>query len=530
MQMMFLELIRKGGFEVKSRTNRKRSGRVFVTELFLGLFLIVILFTSLSDGASKDSTVQIWDESYQLAQEEYISELIVSSDNDFETGNWTGDGSTNNPYLIESKTVYSIIIIHTNAHFALRNCTIHSVLLDNVTNGLFEACQFQIWDVSLALESSHIKFHNNTMTRRSLALERCTDSEVTSNWFIGESSISLSETNRTLILSNVIDTRYSGIKIGFNCWNTTILNNSIIDAARGLYIYGSSCFSVVNNTIFECWSSGITIDDCSNGLISNNVLQDNMRGLTVDMFNDNPSSTNITITSNIFSENYVNAFDDSVGTIWVSNYYSDYTGFGTYPILGQAGSVDHYPQIQNSVSFILLVITSCVSALAILSCWSMITSSTFAQKSRWLSNRQQKTKPSILFFLVFALFPYVITFDTLAYSRIKFLQLFGFFSITSNRYTELVLLAAPIDWLSIHWMVIAIPHAIVFIIIFRASSKIPHLNWNEKTSHILPILWIVLLVVSGLYLGVVYVSVTILLGWIAIRFILDRMNGLDTDS
>ena len=36
--------------------------------------------------------------------------------------------------------------------------------------------------------------------------------------------------------------------------------------------------------------------------------------------------------------------------------------------------------------------------------------------------------------------------------------------------------------------------------------------------------------ISGMFSGVVFVSTILLLAWIAIRFILDRMNGLDTDS
>ena len=103
--------------------------------------------------------------------------IYIYGDGDFTEANGvrSGDGSRNNPYLIEGWTIdapnadYGIYVDHTTEHFIIRDCIVErariaGVYFNTVKNALVEHSQISLSDVAVYLMNAQAnKFSRNTV-------------------------------------------------------------------------------------------------------------------------------------------------------------------------------------------------------------------------------------------------------------------------------------------------------------------------------------------------------------------------------
>ena len=206
------------------------------------------------------------------------------------------------------------------------------------------------------------------------------------NWSTG---IILKDCYDVIVRNNILVGCYEGIKLRFSN-NIEIYNNSCIRS-----FYGISCFSsfqnikIYNNTCSFNLGHGISLESeihsaviennhCMNNLIGikiygventiivNNTLKYNLRGIDILLVDDceiiankilsNAIGINMyyytndnLIYNNAFIDNNVQAVDYGKYNQWcnletnIGNYWSDYSGVGSYKIGGQANSEDYCP-------------------------------------------------------------------------------------------------------------------------------------------------------------------------------------------
>ena len=133
--------------------------------------------------------------------------------------------------------------------------------------------------------------------------------------------------------------------------NATIANNTVKDNGyRGINLYKSNFTSIIYNKIFNN-NYGIFLDFSNNCSISwNLIMKNDYFGVRLDS-----ATQNNMIHHNVFVRNYyaystdhIQGYDDGAKNSWYDlntegNYWSDYSGPGSYTLDGSAGSFDPYP-------------------------------------------------------------------------------------------------------------------------------------------------------------------------------------------
>ncbi|TFG31308.1 hypothetical protein EU527_12755 [Candidatus Thorarchaeota archaeon] len=265
--------------------------------------------------------------------------IQIRSDNDFLVQGWTGDGSENNPFIIEELLIQTenspISIWHTTKYFEIRKCLLTTIVPSmegnsaitfiNVTHGRVTNC-----------------FINETYI--GMLIFQSTDCQITHN------IVSSSEFEGLffdygldiLVADNTIRAPRSGISVD-NSTNFTIRDNRIYDCSGGLYLWDVQLCNITRNTI---WRNDIGIDlTRGKSIITNNSIYGNENiGIRV-----NSGMASNTVYENRIGWNGVaNAQDDSNSTDWddslgTGNSWSDWSETGNYSILGTANSSDLWP-------------------------------------------------------------------------------------------------------------------------------------------------------------------------------------------
>jgi len=145
-----------------------------------------------------------------------------------------------------------------------------------------------------------------------------------------------------------------GIGSGPSCgilveWsNDTILNQNTLghNSENGISLEQSHDGVVNGNTIFDSEFSGIFAYDSSGWDISHNVIYDNgAPGIVMEK----GAHDNYVYYNDIGWSGEFLVLDNGVGNYWnysgVGNWYSDYSGTGTYTIPGSASEIDYYPSM-----------------------------------------------------------------------------------------------------------------------------------------------------------------------------------------
>jgi parallel beta-helix repeat protein len=216
------------------------------------MVLFAIIFSSLLAGL-----ISITPKS--VSQHTFHDVIYIQGDEDFAQHaadeNWTGDGSEENPYIIENYEInrtseIGIEIISTTVHFIIRDSIINGrdsmIQLNMVRNGIIENCVLDNNDDCIILENS-----NNIQIKRNV---------IHSNWDFG---ITLS-----------------------NSHNIIITDNNFTDCSRGISLYKSTGNEISSNNFTECYRS-IRISSSGDNRITWNNISGNDYGISLDNSNNN---------------------------------------------------------------------------------------------------------------------------------------------------------------------------------------------------------------------------------------------------
>ena len=255
-------------------------------------------FTGVVDAVPGESRTEDNQHTFLSQVVDYTIEIL--SDDDFVSQGWPGEGTHEDPYVIEGlsiMTYYSeptgIIIHNTRANFTIQNCTI--VDYDDTIDG---------------------------------------------------TGIDLANVTNGVIFNNTFPLGQYGVHIQ-NCSHCSLFNSSFTQFSEAVHVEESSDLTIAQNLLIGP-DTGINLLSAEFSTVRNNTLNNNTLGLTLG----SPSS-NVTVSWNDF--NCTNNVEDSGTQNTVSeNYYSDYSGsdsnfdgFGDtpYPLTGTAGSEDPKPLI-----------------------------------------------------------------------------------------------------------------------------------------------------------------------------------------
>ena len=359
----------------------------------VGIILILSMIVFSPNLATLPTSANI-DESSILIPSEYIvhDPINITSNSDFESQGWPGNGTVVNPYVLENLTITQQIqydpcieIKDTTAYYVIRNCYLdapldgNAVYIQNAGDGRIENCDiigdgFYI-SALYCVDSFHTVVNNCTVIGAA-GFNDCDWSEVLNCRIEGTLQL-VSSPNALVDKCEILSGFHEAADISgdnncfFNC------NITGTGSGWGLHLRGSgSGFHVANISVYGVTRYGIRMSSIRDSVIENcriqdvafdgagilidgdpsvrvtlrnNTIVDTGTGIMVD------SATDCTIVNNSIGWNNINAQDDGFNTAWddgakFGNLYSDYSGEGTYEIDGSANSVDHYPRIFDSIS------------------------------------------------------------------------------------------------------------------------------------------------------------------------------------
>ncbi|MHA2245509.1 MAG: right-handed parallel beta-helix repeat-containing protein, partial [Candidatus Hodarchaeales archaeon] len=250
--------------------------------------------------------------------------------------NWSGDGTSTNPYIIENLIMVDIWgntlfeIKNTDAHFQLKNSLLaggsNGIVLSNVTHGLIQNNTIIQNGISIYSSrniilsnntidngyktgiylnnSCHINILDNTLSNNhgsGIHLEKAShinifDNKIANN---NESGIKTENSVNNVITNNFIDTNTIGISF-HSSKNTSISSNRINNNAfLGIFFNeNSSNNKISSNTVIDNIWGGISLENSWDCRLSNNNISNNYgSGICLEMSGDNA------ITSNIIADN-----------------------------------------------------------------------------------------------------------------------------------------------------------------------------------------------------------------------------------
>ncbi|MCE7749403.1 MAG: hypothetical protein GPJ51_13515 [Candidatus Heimdallarchaeota archaeon] len=194
------------------------------------------------------------------------------------------------------------------------------------------------------------------------------------------SGIEIKYSNRSIVSDNVCKNFGEGIKI-FRSMNSNILRNTCDYNRVGIGINSQDCLieeNSINHNRHGILLGYMTTDIVTdNNVIFNTVTLSQYYGIILDSY-----SKNNIIHHNIFIDNSLGgshgqAYDEGQGNIWYDtstnqgNYWSDWSGTGSYSIYGTAYSEDPYPlssisEFNTTTSILLAFLVSCIAIVPLI--------------------------------------------------------------------------------------------------------------------------------------------------------------------
>ncbi len=302
--------------------------------LIFGLIMLITLFPTYSTNPNSISVKPLIE--IQLTQEhsqEFTESdpIYIWSDDDFLTNGFSGSGTIDDPYTLESKEIFSdysaILIQDTYAHFVIRNCILGAngpysvpVRIIDAANGRIENCTIISGDCGAVLSySKSIEFINNKVHAKSygLMIRNSKDSLVSKNSFYN-CGIDIYGEKIEYWTNEIYDNDINGrpIRIIKDKVNVTVGSEDfgqliLINCTNVI----SEDISIVNN------STGLVMGFCSNITINRTTFTNNYRDLSFiacqDIAITNSIMTNIT--DGINADYCTNLVLDNVTAIYSSS-------------------------------------------------------------------------------------------------------------------------------------------------------------------------------------------------------------------
>ncbi|MBD3157534.1 MAG: hypothetical protein GF309_01985 [Candidatus Lokiarchaeota archaeon] len=266
--------------------------------------------------------------------------IVITSNADFETQGWPGNGSPSNPYMIENleipATETCINISNTDVHFEIRNCILSppsltyakGILLENVGNATVSDCFIEKrgWGTMLdncencTLRSNFARdmyvFGFSLHSSTNCTVENNTAEGPIAYGFVVYASEGCVIRNNTAFGMDVMagfeiqsstncnfseNIAYGNVGPGFrlheidycNFENNTAYENSL----HGFYSLNSNNCKISNNTCYSNFQAGFHVASSNYLKITNNSANDNRIGLGLDR------SANCIVEDNIFTGN-----------------------------------------------------------------------------------------------------------------------------------------------------------------------------------------------------------------------------------
>ncbi|MCG3254013.1 MAG: right-handed parallel beta-helix repeat-containing protein [Candidatus Heimdallarchaeota archaeon] len=352
--------------------------------MILNCFLIIILCFTYSFDAVSNRMYTITNEINQDIDDlpsifiESGDPIRIDNDTDFISLGCPGDGTPENPYRIENKTLIfegyqrGVSVARTTKHFVIQNCyfaemkvAIEISYVDSNTsiirNNVFENIPLE--GISI-IRSNYTRIENNTGRRTFEGIYTAFSyySNIVNNSFTG-----------CYDYEGMLNP--SGMKF-YRSYNGSIINNTINNFELGIYTHESSGFLFENNTILYCRADGsIHLYYSSDMVVKRNLIYHNLQqaGLMLThthnckiLYNtiyNSPvwgialiGSNHNKVHQNNFLHNTIllygeQAYDAGINNTWYlwsveeGNYWSDWSGTGPYEIGGNIPIVtyDQYP-------------------------------------------------------------------------------------------------------------------------------------------------------------------------------------------
>lgn len=254
----------------------------------IGLILLLVLLCSPVNHRIRFSDSILTEESTNWELREVPSDLAtqdpieIKSDADFETQNWPGNGTEQNPFRIADLKIDGsnpvIQISNTRMYFEIDNCTAlyRTIMFSNISNGVISNCDFG--DI-------HLSFSYN------ISVENCT---VRANY---QTAIMIFQSSGVSMVDNYVTDYYNEGIFVLDCAEILLENNTLpsIGRSRGIIVDGSDNATFRNNEIGNHYLEAILLTGTNSVLLERNLIH-NRIGSAINM----RATTNCTLSYNEF--------------------------------------------------------------------------------------------------------------------------------------------------------------------------------------------------------------------------------------
>ncbi len=258
--------------------------------------------------------------------------------------------------IIIADPIYGqIVLIDCN------NVAVSNQILNNASAGLrTDFCTFlnitnntcnnnSIYGMSLRESSSStVTFNTCSYNKKGLDVSSSDSSIIANNTCNNNIGFGITfGSDSSIIANNTCCYNGNGIEISSSVGSTITNNMCNNNNGYGIYLDSSTSSSIANNTC--CYNEwGIFLESSDVCIITYNLLQENEGyGIYLSYCYDNVIHHNTFVDNNPGS--YSQAYDHGTNNVWYDsvtfegNYWSDWSGVGSYSIDGPAGSSDLYP-------------------------------------------------------------------------------------------------------------------------------------------------------------------------------------------
>lgn len=298
------------------------------------LLLIFLCISPLTPSFHFESINDLPPMLYDKAVQSDQNPIIIESNSDFETQGWSGNGSINNPYIIEDLQIVisehgqsGITIRNVSSHFIIRNCSFSfdrgyfeqisggtGVTIERTSNGRIINCTF-----------TNLRDGIHAYDSRRFTITNCT---FTSFTYQGK-GINLRYSKEWIIANSTFMYNYIGIHLSFV--NTTaVFDNTVLFNEIGVDLHPTFECNLTGNLIAYNTGIGVLLryGGSLNRIFKNRIAFNQDEAIHEDV--------------NAQDDGYDNLWDDNIS---IGNEWGDYSGTGEYEIPGSAGSIDRFPSV-----------------------------------------------------------------------------------------------------------------------------------------------------------------------------------------